>query len=369
MNQAESIMEKMDANLIEGPGCVFTICNLKYLPQALVAISTYSEFHAVDRKSIVVMDLEEGSQIQGINLIPLRTIVAGTNHLVDENLSEIFKHYDITSACTAVKPLALLYFKIQLPYIEFYTYIDPDTFWVGSLDCKFERNTLYFFRHRHDLGRADGYSGYNFLSFGGVNLGLFVDTGTAIENIVAWHKFALNINYESSMLGFYTDQKPADMLVISQRALCIYDERVNLSYWNIADVELVNENGRFSVLQFGALRHLVMFHFSGYKSKIDDYNSDRKEQYLGSKSIKNIIKAHEIYNDEIKSRVNILKSYNLNSNNIGKVGSHVIIRYLYKLKYGKSRSITKQLICHLLSFDFICKLISRMYKIKNPLKI
>ena len=350
-------------------GCVFTICNLKYLPQALVAISTFSEFHSANEQSIVVMDLEECTEIQGIKLLSMRTIVEGTNHLIEGESSEIFKHYDITSACTAIKPLALLFFRTAFPSHNFFTYVDPDTFWLRGLDNNFLNNTLYFFRHRHDLGRTDGYCGYNFLTFGGVNLGLFIDTGTPIENIITWHHFALRINFESSMLGYYTDQKPADLLVISQRAFSIYDERTNLSYWNIADVELTCEDNIFYVRQFDITRPLIMFHFSGYRRKIAEYVSDRKAQYLNSTSLKEISIIHDYYSTAIQEKQKLLKSINIIENNLGSSGSHEIFRYLYKVKFGESRYLFHRTFNLLLRFDFFCLAVSRFYKIKNPLKI
>lgn len=350
-------------------GCVFTICNLKYLPQALVAISTFSEFHSANERSIVVMDLDECTEIQGIKLISMQTIVEGTNHLIEEQSSEIFKHYDITSACTAIKPLVLLYFRILFSSYNFFTYVDPDTFWFGALDNKFINNNLYFFRHRHDLARTDGYSGYNFLTFGGVNLGLFVDTKTPLENIIAWHRFALRINFESSMLGYYTDQKPADLLVISQRAFSIYDERTNLSYWNIADVKLTCDHHNFFVKQFDKSMSLIMFHFSGYRKNIAEYTSERKAQYLNSSSLNEISIIHGIYATAIQEKQILLKSIPFIENSIGAAGHHEIFRYLYKLKFGESRYLLHKVISHLLSFDFFCLAISRLYKMKNPLKI
>jgi hypothetical protein len=369
MSSTDSNVAILDRESGGSPGCVFTICNLKYLPQALVAISTFSEFHSADEQSIVVMDLEECTEIQGIKLLSMETIIEGTNHLMEGESSEVFKYYDITSACTAIKPLALLYFRASFPSHNFFTYVDPDTFWLGALDNKFINNNLYFYRHRYDLGRADGYSGYNFLTFGGVNLGLFVDTGSSIENIIAWHRFALRINFESSMLGYYTDQKPADLLVISQRAFSIYDERTNLSYWNIADVKLTYINNKFFVEQINKSRPLIMFHFSGYRKNIVEYASERKEQYFSSSSVNEISIIHNIYTEAVEERRILLKSSPLVKNNIGTAEHHEIFRYLYKSKFGGSHYLLHKLINLLFRFDFFSIAISRFYKIKNPLKI
>jgi hypothetical protein len=350
-------------------GCVFTICNIKYLPQALTAIDSYSRHHNVNHKAIVLIDSERSCEINGIKILTVEDVTRGASKHVPFSLSEIFKHYDITSACTAIKPLSLIYLRELCPDSAYHAYIDPDTYWLDSFSLDLSKKQLYFFRHRDYLCSNDGYSGKNFLAFGGVNLGLFVDTGSPIDTLISWHVFALPINFESAMLGYYTDQKPADLMVLSGRAHVLYDERINLSYWNIADVSLRKRDNTFVVKQFEEEKPLAMYHFSGYRATVSLYSGERKDQYINSPSVDGISAIHEVYTSEVRRNADNLKNYDIKSNGLGTASHAEIFKYLYLSKFSEGGGWRHTLTKWLMRFDYFSNVVARFYKIKNPLKI
>lgn len=349
-------------------GCIFTLCNLKYLPQALVAVNTYSKYNSVNHKYIILVDGDEILELEGVTILTVQVILDGTIDYSLNQINAILDHYTVTSLCTALKPLALLYFRLLITDTKYFIYVDPDTYWLGPLDVHLFPDQINFFRHRNFLCDDSGYSGRNFLTYGGVNLGIMVDTGAPIDLIASWYKFALPINFESAMLGFYTDQKPADLLVLSGCARILYDDRVNLSYWNILDVRLIINDHFFYINQVEESKLLIMFHFSGYKNDINLYHGDRKYNYENTNSKIAVNSIHKLYSTQVENVINMLKCISIKTNLLGSADNFHIFRYLINIKYYRV-GILNNIMRYIISIDFIAKIICKFYMIKNPFKI
>ena len=351
--------------------CTFTICNIKYLPQAIVSIKSYSKVNSTGHLGIILVDSENDFEIDNISVLSLSTIIKLS---IVENIYhdfEILKHYTVTSLCTAIKPLIFIYYKLTKSQCDSFVYIDPDTLWLTKSNFAFAQTKLIFFRHRDKLYKTDGYNGRNFLTFGGLNLGLIIDTGVDIQILKEWLTFALPINFESSMLGYYTDQKPADLLVLSGRGISYYDKCINLSYWNIADIELqILNDGHYQATQDNCSANLSMFHFSGYRKSINDYSSERGIQYLTHKNSNVIKQLHIEYTALLEVEINKTHTLCIVQNEYGSAKESDIFKYLLLNRLSNNKLIFIRLIAPLLvKSKLLIYLVARLYRFKNPLKI
>lgn len=358
-------------NLVVGSGnaVVFTICNLGYLPQAFVAVNSYAAVSTSARKIIFLVDAVRSSTIGDIEIIALADVVAFAHEQGIDFDSAILKHYTVTSLCTAIKPICLLFTRIRFGNEDYYVYVDPDTYWMQRPNLELTAGELHFFRHRNILFDTSGYSGRNFLTFGGMNLGLIMDTGVALDTIKNWNAFALPINLESSMLGYYTDQRPADLMVLSNQARTQYDERINLSYWNIADIALCHEQGSYLVKQFGEARKLVMFHFSGYKKKLESYSAERKDEYMHHPDRAAIQALHDEYTQLVDAQRSTVKQQQIQINDYGTAHRGEIYGHLIRTRLGQYTGFRKAAMSAVIRSHTLMRAVDRFYKIKNPLKL
>jgi hypothetical protein len=283
--------------------------------------------------------------------------------------SAILEHYTVTSLCTAIKPICLLFTRVRFSGNDYYVYVDPDTYWMQTPNLELAADELHFFRHRNVLFDTSGYSGRNFLTFGGMNLGLIMDTGVALDTIKKWNAFALPINLESSMLGYYTDQRPADLMVLSGQARSQYDPRINLSYWNIADVALRQEQGSYVVEQLGAARKLVMFHFSGYKKKLESYSAERKDEYLNHPDRAVIQGLHDKYTQLVDAERATVTTQQIQTNDYGTAHRGEIYGHLIRSRLHHYTGFRKAAMSAVVRSHILMRAVDRFYKIKNPLKI
>lgn len=348
---------------------VFTICNISYLNQAIVALRSISSFVQVNKMTILLVDIKEEFTIGNIKIIPLSYILDFAKTQVDPEKLEILNHYTVTSLCTAIKPFMLLFLKNNSSANKCNIYIDPDTYWISKPNFEISRGRLIFFRHRDELYRNDGFNGTNFLTFGGMNLGLIVDTGADMKIIKHWAIFSLPINYESAMNGYYTDQRPADMLVLSNRAISHYDSTLNLSYWNINDVRITKEQSNKKQVYQGLLSaELSMFHFSGFRRRLQEYKSDRRLQYVNHPDSLVIQEIHDDYYTDLKLVEKELEKHELIKLNVEANSAAAIFTYLLGKKADKG--IFAASIFFLVSNNkFFARLFSRFYMMKNPLGI
>jgi hypothetical protein len=364
-------MSAQKSNVIVGTGraVVFTICNLGYLPQAMVAVNSYGSVSSSAKKIVFLVDAVCNATIGDVEIISLGDVklFAGEQNVDFDD--DILKRYTVTSLCTAIKPIALLFTRLRFSGYDYYVYTDPDTYWMQKPNLDLQAGELNFFRHRNSLFDTSGYSGRNFLTFGGMNLGLIMDAGVSLETIKKWNAFALPINLESSMLGYYTDQRPADLMVLSGQATSKYDERINLSYWNIADVQLTREQGTYMVNQFGESKKLVMFHFSGYKKKLENYAAERKEEYLGHPNSTVIQELHNHYTQLVDAERAVVVGQTIPTNNYGKAHGGEIYGQLIKSRLGQYSGFRKTAMTAVIRSHTALRMIDRLYKIKNPLKI
>lgn len=350
--------------------CIFTICNYSYLAQAIVALESFGKIDSLNVKKIIfLVDSEESFCIKDIEIISmarLKIFCESTNFDFD---FDILSFYAVTSLCTAIKPIALLFCRYNFSQYEVTIYTDPDTYWLCKPTLEFEQGKLYLFRHRDYLCKKTGFNGKNFLSFGGMNLGLIIDTGSSVNDLKHWNDFALPINLESPMLGYYTDQRPADLMVLSDRAVSCYDESVNLSYWNIADVKLAIYNENFIVNQFGSPKKLAMFHFSGYKKDVNAYKADRRSQYLNHDSKEIIIKLHCAYSNQVDLQTKYLSHITIKTNKYGTASKGAIYGYLFNKQLRNDLTIKGFFLKSIIKSKLVLNFIDRIYKIKNPLGI
>jgi hypothetical protein len=352
---------------------VFTICNKRYLPQALLGVQTFASVAPTCQRLIVLVDSAREYEFDGITILPMAPLLEfAQSRGVGEGL-EILEHYTVTSLCTAIKPLALWYLQQASPARPDapIVYIDPDSYWLSPPDFNDCMEGLSFFRHRDKLYLDTHFDGSNFLTHGGLNLGLIIDAGADLDLLQEWFLFALPINFESPMLGFYTDQRPADQITLSGRARAHYKPAVNLSYWNIGDVELTSDPlGGFRVRQDGVESKLSMFHFSGFRPSIEGYSTGRLDAYRSHPNVDVIQKLHQQYEAALVPLREKVGSLDLETNAWGTSSVAGVYRFLIEKRHSGRRSLVSRA---LRAFNAVSpwpsQFVSRFYRMSNPFKI
>ena len=181
-------------------GAIFTVCNLAYLPKALVLAQSLVKFGEVKLK---------------IYLFDRKIDVALPNELADfvwvedlglPDFDQYAFKYDITEFSTSLKP----YIALQL--LECHTrvvFLDPDTCMYGKLTPVW--NDL----SAHDIVLTPHYvtpkadSDVGMMRFGSFNLGFFAitDAPEAKRFLSWWNERCLDMCYFETQFGLSTDQK------------------------------------------------------------------------------------------------------------------------------------------------------------------
>jgi hypothetical protein len=239
---------------------VFTVCNLAYLPRALVLAESLSavcaarlRIYLVDRK----VDLDASRFPADVTWIE-DVGVPGLSHLA-------FK-YDITELSTSLKPFLALGL---LERFEKVIFLDPDTCLYGPIEPildDLDRHSILLTPHYvtpqpDDLETPD----LMMMRFGSFNLGFFGvrRADQSLRFLRWWSDRCLRFGFFETQFGLSTDQKWASIVP------CFFDDLgisfhlgYNVAFWNLHERSLARDvagrylvNGRFP---------LVFFHFSSF---------------------------------------------------------------------------------------------------------
>lgn len=258
---------------------VFTVCNIAYLPKALVLADSLLE-HAHTRLNVILFDKKQ-------ELTPNHETVDIT-WVEDLGLPEwkqLAFIYDIIEFSTSLKPYIALKLLEKHARVIF---LDPDTAVYSSLDpilkdlvaspvvltphyTKPQPDT----EHESDLGM---------MRFGSFNLGFFaVRKGTEASYFLNWwSRRCIDFCFMESQFGLSTDQKwvsiaPCffDFLKISFNPGC------NAAPWNTFERRLTTREGdRYLV---NGEFPLVFFHFSNFDHEDPQYLNKRASSEAGVK--------------------------------------------------------------------------------------
>lgn len=239
---------------------IFTVCNLAYLPKALVLADSLAD-HNQPMLKIFVIDRKVDLDFPA----PKHEIIWIEDCEVP-NFNQLAFKYDITELSTAVKPFLTL--KL-LERNEKVIFLDPDICMYGSLDrvldlldCHPIIVTPHYVSPQPN-GLPD--SDIGMMRFGSFNLGFFAVNGSseARSFLNWWSDRCFRFCYFETQFGLSTDQKWVSIApCFFEHLYVLFDRGHNVAFWNLHErrlsrgpegAYLVNEN-----------YPLIFFHFSSF---------------------------------------------------------------------------------------------------------
>lgn len=250
---------------------VFTVCNLAYLPKALVLAESLLKFDKTRLKIYIIdrkIDFNLDSQLAELIWI---------ENLNIPKLYNLAFEYDITEFSTCLKPfLTLNLLKTYNKVI----YLDPDICVYHDLcpildDLSIHPIVLtphYTTPHSNDLPDSD----IGMMRFGSFNLGFYAvkNSEQGIYFLNWWSDRCLRFGFFETQFGLSTDQKWVSIAPCFFEDLHIsFNLGYNVTFWNIHERSLsVNNEGRYVV---NNKYPLIFFHFSSFDESNPEYLSTR----------------------------------------------------------------------------------------------
>lgn len=239
---------------------VFTVCNLAYLPKALVLAESLLQhgaqklkIHIIDRKCDIELptSLAEFIWIEDVGV---------------PNLYDLAFKYDITEFSTSVKPFITLRL---LETCEKVIFLDPDTCAYNPINGIVEELDKYpivltpHYITPKDNDPAD--SDVGMLRFGSFNLGFYAvnRSAEALAFLQWWRDRCFQFCYFESQFGLSTDQKWVSIAPCFFPNLRVsFNVGYNVAFWNIQERSLSKSpDGGYLV---NGISPLIFFHFSSF---------------------------------------------------------------------------------------------------------
>jgi len=258
----------------------FTVCNLAYLPKALVLAESMLKYehkkikiYLIDRKCDAVLpdSLADFIWIED----------AGVPDLYDL----AFK-YDITEFSTSVKPFLALKLLEKFDNVIF---LDPDTCIYHSLDpilADLEAHPIVLTPHYtrpHDNAWPN--SDVGMLCFGSFNLGFFAinKSDEGINFLKWWSDRCFRFCFFETQFGLSTDQKWVSIAPCFFENLYVsFNLGYNAAFWNVQERHVSKDgNGNYVVNEEYPL---IFFHFSSFDEKNPDLLSKKSFFHKGENS-------------------------------------------------------------------------------------
>ena len=258
---------------------VFTVCNIAYLPKALVLADSLALYHKI-RLNVVLFDKKQ--------------ILTPNSGIVDiiwiEDLGvpewrQLAFMYDIIEFSTSLKPF------IALKLLETFRkviFLDPDTAVYSSLvpiEEDLERYpvvlTPHYLKPQPD---TEGESDLGMMRFGSFNLGFFaVRQGEQASYFLNWwNRRCIDFSFMESQFGLSTDQKWVSI------APCFFDflkisfnPGYNAAPWNTFERRLTCKKG--DLYMVNQEYPLIFFHFSNFDHDDPQYMNKRASSENGVK--------------------------------------------------------------------------------------
>jgi hypothetical protein len=270
-------MNAQEIKLANTDLAVFTVCNIAYLPKALVLADSLSA-HNQTRLKVILFDKK-----QDLNPQPESVDITWVEDLGFQEWKQLAFIYDIIEFSTSLKPyIALKLLEIHARVI----FLDPDTAVYSTLDpilkdldaspvvltphyTKPQPDTV----HESDLGM---------MRFGSFNLGFFaVRKGSEASSFLNWwSKRCIDFCFMESQFGLSTDQKWVSI------APCFFDflkisfnPGYNAAPWNTFERTLTEKNGDKYIVNCD--HPLIFFHFSNFDHKDPQYMNKRASSEYG----------------------------------------------------------------------------------------
>lgn len=240
--------------------CVFTVCNLAYLPKAL-ALAGSLRAHGQTRLKIYIFDRKAPLAVD-----PELAEILWIEDAEVPGLYNLAFKYDITEFSTCLKPwLTLQLLKTYGRVI----YLDPDILVYGSLApvlADLAAHPIVLTPH-YTTPQAGALAGSDeaMMRFGSFNLGFYAVTGEeqALGFLNWWSDRCLRLGFFETQFGLSTDQKWVSIAPCFFKDLYVsFNLGYNAAFWNAHERTLAKDGqGRWQV---NGEFPLVFFHFSSF---------------------------------------------------------------------------------------------------------
>ena len=250
---------------------VFTVCNLAYLPKALVLAESLLKFNNV-RLKIYLIDRKAAVDFNGMPADFIWIEDCGV-----PNFYQLAFKYDITELSTSLKPFLTL---SLLEKFEKVVFLDADTCLYNSIEPILSDLDLhsvvltphYVTPHSDDSPDSD----MGMMRFGSFNLGFYAvkNSEQGIYFLNWWSDRCLRFGFFETQFGLSTDQKWVSIAPCFFEDLHIsFNLGYNVAFWNVHERSLsVNNEGRYVV---NDKYPLIFFHFSSFDESNPEYLSKR----------------------------------------------------------------------------------------------
>ena len=270
-------MKSQTINPANSDLAVFTVCNIAYLPKALVLADSLAQHHQA-RLNVILFDKK-----QELSHHSDTVDIAWLEDLGYPEWKQLAFMYDIIEFSTSLKPfIALKLLETHQKVI----FLDPDTAVYSSLGPIEEDLVKYpvvltphYLKPQPD---TECESDLAMMRFGSFNLGFFaVRQGEQAAYFLNWwHRRCVDFCFMESQFGLSTDQKWVSI------APCFFDflkisfnPGFNAAPWNTFERRLTSKQGdRYLV---NGNFPLVFFHFSNFDHEDPQYRNKRASSEIG----------------------------------------------------------------------------------------
>lgn len=263
----------------ENEYAVFTVCNLFYLPKALVLAESVLKYN--DRRlKIYLVDRK-------VN-VELSDLPADVVWIEDAGVPDLYQlafKYDIIELSTSLKPFLTLKLLEHVPRVIF---LDPDTCTYHSLDPILEDlvNHSIVLTPHYTTPQSDdpSESDMGMMRFGSFNLGFYAvrDSAQGLRFLRWWSARCFQLCYMEAQFGLSTDQKWVSIAPALFEDLHVsFNRGYNVAPWNLYERKItVGHDGRWWI---NGTFPLIFFHFSTFDRTDPEYLCKRS---LGEKDVR-----------------------------------------------------------------------------------
>lgn len=264
-------MDNKTTSINKSEYTIFTVCNLAYLPKALVLAESALKFNN-QKLNIYLFDRKRE--------IDLTNIDADIYWIEDLNIPNFYQlafKYDIIEFSTSLKPFITLYLLGKYKKVIF---LDPDTCLFNNVTPileDLEKHSIVLTPHYTTPQSDDpSESDIGMMRFGSFNLGFYAvrDSQTGISFLQWWSKRCIDHCYMESQFGLSTDQKWVTIAPCFFQDLYVsFNLGYNFAAWNSWERKLTKtEEGIYMVNNNFPL---IFFHFSNFDGKDPGYLNKR----------------------------------------------------------------------------------------------
>ncbi len=261
-----------NTNLVEKQNyAIFTVCNLAYLPKALVLAESVLKYNGT-RLKIYLFDKKVDNDLSNIE-----AELYWMEEMNVPNYNQLAFKYDIIEFSTSLKPFITINLLREFKNVIF---LDPDTCLFHSIqpilnDLNSHSIILtphYTTPQSDDISESDT----GMMRFGSFNLGFYAirKSDQSVAFLKWWSKRCIDLCFMESQLGLSTDQKWVSIApCLFQDIKISFNLGYNVAAWNSWERKITKrEDGSLYV---NDTFPLVFFHFSNFDTDDPGYLNKR----------------------------------------------------------------------------------------------